>query len=79
MASAATITGIFLIVAMIGIGAGQVLLEHWPGSGLAGAVVAAPPTQQDINRCMDNCMEHCVGRLEDQKPCLEICTPQCGA
>ncbi len=87
MASAATITGILLIVGLIGIGVTQAVLEQAPGAALVGAVTAPavaspeplPPTQQELNLCMNGCMDGCVKNPGDQQPCIQACETECGA
>ncbi len=88
MASAQTLTGIFLLVALIGLGITQSFLGDLPSSTLAGAVTAdavAPltpdstgPTQRELNLCMNDCMNSCVVVVEDHDRCIATCEPQCG-
>lgn len=86
MASAATITGVLLIVGLIGLGVAQTFLDDLPRSTLAGAVTAEPPvqtpqppTQQELNLCMNACMDGCVKNPGDQQPCIQACETECGA
>jgi hypothetical protein len=87
MASAATYTGVLLLVALVGLGVAQSFLGDLPSSTLAGAVTAdavaplvadAAPTQRELNLCMNACMDACVKTVEDHNPCIAECEPQCG-
>ena len=90
MTTAATITAIFLLVGLVGLGIAQTFLDDLPQSALAGAVAAeipaasaapesAVPTQRELNICMNECMDECVHTPGDEQPCLALCDTQCGA
>ncbi len=74
MVSGTTWVAIGLIVALIAIGVAQ----HFdlPKSTLAGAVTTSQ-TQEEINGCMQKCMNSCVTVAGTEISCTETCNKQC--
>ena len=79
MVSGTTWVAIGLIVALIAIGVSQHL--DLPKSNFAGAVTAQqnppPQTQEQINGCMQKCMNLCVTTPGSEDGCNKICDGKC--
>jgi hypothetical protein len=73
MASVSVWLGVVLVVGLVGLG----MFQSYPGATLAGAVVH-DASQQDINLCVNDCMETCAIAPDMHYSCIEQCEAECG-